>query len=180
MWHFCKHRRKAGMSLADMRRQSLPMGNGATTHIKCKGPGLGIEFVPEWGRSSGKPDLTSFIPQGFHPYPGWNRNEGAQNSWHRKNLSFLLHTASFLAKNDKKGSSRWLSGTGQTEMCTGHHASRGCLGCLGNRVFQKPPQRLLRQKWAWLISCNPAVCEHFLKNEFISSNGPPAFCFSSA
>lgn len=134
-------------------------------HIKFKGPGLGLEFVPAWGSGPEKPDLTSFMPQGSHLYPGWDRSEGQEQIPRTGGAcSFLLHSTSFLAKKDnKKGWSRWPSGTGQTEIRTGCCASRGCLGCLGNRGFQKPLQRLLRQKWAWLISCNPAACGHFLK-----------------
>ena len=38
MWHICKHRRKAGMCLADKRRQSLPSEEWSNNTHQVKGP----------------------------------------------------------------------------------------------------------------------------------------------
>lgn len=161
--------RKNGRSSAGERRRS-PTKQG--------------EFVTDDEESvGGRPDPASFTPQGLHLTLGETEMGVCRiNGQHGGSpAGLLLLSSSFLTgKDDKKAWSRQPAGTGQTRPWRGQDTvlPEGASVALATGASKHLPRDSpgSRGPGSFLV----AQQYEDIKNQFISTNGPSASCFSSA
>lgn len=131
----------------------------------------------------GRPDPASFTPRGLHLTLGETEVSVCRiNAQHGGSpAGLLLLSTFFLArKDDKKGWSRQPAGTGQTRSWRGQGIVLPEVASVA--LATGASKNLPRDSPG---SCGPGsflVAQQYedIKNQFISTNGPSASCFSSA